>query len=108
MRTLVRYPWPGNVRELGNVIERAMILSPSAVLNLDAVFETATTSRTDTGERIEEVERVHFLQVLERCGWRINGAGNAADVLGMHPNTFRSRLKKLGIARPSGAVAPSP
>ena len=32
--------------------------------------------------------------------WRITGAGNAADTLGMRPSTLRSRLKKLGISRP--------
>ncbi|MCX5738011.1 MAG: hypothetical protein NTZ61_05845 [Proteobacteria bacterium] len=58
----------------------------------------------DAAERIDQVERAHFEQVLERCGWRINGNGNAAEILGMHPNTLRSRLKKLGIARPPAAA----
>jgi formate hydrogenlyase transcriptional activator len=100
MQALVRYAWPGNVRELGNVIERAMILSPGPVLQLDAAFEGRARPPPRTGERLVEVDRAHFVQVLERCGWRINGAGNAADVLGMHPNTLRSRLKKLGVERP--------
>ena len=106
MQALVRYPWPGNVRELGNVIERAMILSPGSVLQLDAVFEATATAPAQAAERIEAVERAHFEQVLERCGWRINGPGNAAEILGMHPNTLRSRLKKLGIMRPSPSPAP--
>ena len=38
--------------------------------------------------------------VLERCGWRINGSGNAAERLGIHPNTLRFRMKKLGVACP--------
>jgi hypothetical protein len=37
--------------------------------------------------------------VLRNCGWRINGLGNAAERLGMHPNTLRFRMKKLGIVR---------
>jgi len=37
--------------------------------------------------------------VLRACGWRINGAGNAAERLGLHPNTLRFRMKKLGIVR---------
>jgi transcriptional regulator with GAF, ATPase, and Fis domain len=49
---------------------------------------------------LEEVERQHILAVCERCGWRINGKGNAADRLGINPNTLRSRMHKLGIARP--------
>ena len=27
--------------------------------------------------------------------WRINGRGNAAERLGVHPNTLRFRMKKL-------------
>jgi sugar diacid utilization regulator len=41
---------------------------------------------------------------LRRCRWRINGPGNAAAVLGLHPNTLRFRMKKLGIQRPKGLV----
>jgi transcriptional regulator with GAF, ATPase, and Fis domain len=32
--------------------------------------------------------------------WRIEGAGGAAQVLGMKPSTLRSRMLKLGVARP--------
>lgn len=50
--------------------------------------------------RLDDVERHHIRGVLERCGWRVNGDGNAAEVLGLHPNTLRFRMKKLGISRP--------
>jgi formate hydrogenlyase transcriptional activator len=40
--------------------------------------------------------------VLERCGWRINGIGNAAERLGVRPNTLRFRMKKLGVVCPTG------
>jgi len=46
------------------------------------------------------VEREHILRVLERCGWRISGPGNAAVVLGLEPSTLRSRMDKLDIRRP--------
>jgi transcriptional regulator with GAF, ATPase, and Fis domain len=45
------------------------------------------------------VERAHIQGVLRDCGWRINGMGNAAERLGLHPNTLRFRMKKLGIVR---------
>jgi transcriptional regulator with GAF, ATPase, and Fis domain len=45
------------------------------------------------------VERAHIEGVLRDCGWRINGLGNAAERLGLHPNTLRFRMKKLGIVR---------
>ncbi len=99
MRALTRYAWPGNVRELGNVIERALILSSGPSLRIDA-FVASQRQRSGASERLDEMEREHFVRVLERCEWRIAGAGNAADRLGMRPSTLRSRLKKLGVARP--------
>jgi transcriptional regulator with GAF, ATPase, and Fis domain len=48
---------------------------------------------------LEEVERRHILATLDGCGWVIDGARGAAQALGLHPNTLRSRLKKLGISR---------
>jgi formate hydrogenlyase transcriptional activator len=100
MQALVGYSWPGNVRELGNVIERALILSRGPELRLDA-FGASHRAPAEPPLRLDEMERAHFLRVLERCGWRITGFGNAAEILGMRPSTLRSRLKKLGIARPA-------
>jgi sugar diacid utilization regulator len=39
--------------------------------------------------------------VLQNCNWRINGTGNAAERLGIHPNTLRFRMKKLGVVGPA-------
>jgi DNA-binding NtrC family response regulator len=49
--------------------------------------------------RLNAVERDYIRLVIDRCGGRINGRGHAAEVLGLHPNTLRSRMKKLGIRR---------
>jgi formate hydrogenlyase transcriptional activator len=49
---------------------------------------------------LEDVERSHILAVLERTDGVIEGPQGAAKVLGLHPNTLRSRMKKLGIRRP--------
>ena len=35
------------------------------------------------------------------AGEGIHGKGNAAEKLGLHPNTLRSRMQKLGITRPA-------
>jgi len=45
------------------------------------------------------VEREHILAVLKETGWVIEGARGAARILELHPNTLRSRLKKLGLHR---------
>jgi transcriptional regulator with GAF, ATPase, and Fis domain len=46
-------------------------------------------------------ESEHILRVLRETGWRIGGPSGAARILRLHPNTLRSRIKKLGIRRPS-------
>ena len=50
-------------------------------------------------DSLDAVQRVTSKRTA-RCGWRINGAGNAAVRLGMHPNTLRFRMKKLGVVCP--------
>jgi transcriptional regulator with GAF, ATPase, and Fis domain len=103
MDALQKYPWPGNVRELENVIERALILSRGPALELDESFGGGpgrAGQPRHSSDRFDTVAADHIVHVLEGCGWKIDGAGNAAEVLGMHPNTLRSRMKKLGIARP--------
>jgi len=108
MDALRAYDWPGNVRELKNIIERAMILSPGAVLELGNWFpgqhiSTGIASQTDekSGETIEEVERAHIQKVLAACDWKVRGKGGAAEHLGLKRTTLQSRMKKLGIQRPT-------
>ena len=50
---------------------------------------------------LEAIERRHMSGVLRQTNWVIDGPRGAARILGLHPNTLRSRLKKLGIARSS-------
>jgi formate hydrogenlyase transcriptional activator len=117
MERLTRYGWPGNVRELENVIERALVLSPGGVLDVGRDFLPAlpTPDVQDSrhpstvvpmpaasapgGGTLEDIERAHIAATLERTGWVIEGPRGAARVLDMHPNTLRSRMKKLGIER---------
>jgi transcriptional regulator with GAF, ATPase, and Fis domain len=115
MDALVAYDWPGNVRELENVLERALILSPGRTLRLDdplrapgrAAAAPAEGSSPGPGPVLDRsfdaMAREHVRAVLERCGWRINGPGGAAEVLVVHPNTLRSRMKRLGLARPQAS-----
>ena len=98
MRALQDHDWPGNVRELENVIERAMIRTMSDTLQLDGAFgaRSAEERRAPQGT-LDDILRSHIENTLQECGWRINGTGNAAERLGVHPNTLRFRMKKLGI-----------
>ncbi len=101
MQRLTTYSWPGNVRELENILERAVILATGPTLEIgpDVLSETVSTTAAGTRLALDEVDRNHILNVLGRTGWVIDGPKGAATLLGLHPNTLRSRLKKLGIER---------
>jgi DNA-binding NtrC family response regulator len=103
MDALQHHAWPGNIRELENVVERAMIASTGDTLQLDQPleFNRAGTVPVSDSDNLDDVQRMHIETVLQRCNWRINGSGNAAERLGIHPNTLRFRMKKLGVAGPA-------
>jgi formate hydrogenlyase transcriptional activator len=114
MQRLVAYSWPGNIRELENVIERAVILSPGPSLEVEAQVVPApsagspgdqTGAETETTPTLEESARFHILHTLKSCGWVVDGPRGAAAILGVHPNTLRSRMKKLGIRRTNDAAS---
>jgi transcriptional regulator with GAF, ATPase, and Fis domain len=100
MERLVAYPWPGNVRELENILERAVILSRGSTLEIGPELLPTTTILPISGEvDLATLERNHIRTVLEKTAWVIEGPSGAARILGLHPNTLRSRMKKLGVAR---------
>ena len=101
MQRLLAYSWPGNVRELENILERAVILAQGDALEISPDILSPSTS-TDAGQGLLDLAtlaRNHILTTLEQTGWVIDGPHGAAKVLGLHPNTLRSRLKKLDIHR---------
>jgi transcriptional regulator with GAF, ATPase, and Fis domain len=105
MRSLTNYDWPGNVRELENVVERALIFSTGDTLRLDHQLVTTAAPLLSTDQTLDAVQRQYIEKVLRECGGRINGAGNAAVRLGLHPNTLRFRMKKLGVVAPGARAA---
>jgi len=104
---LTKYDWPGNVRELQNVIERELILYRSGPLTFESLstnsLQKETMPRTSSKGAIpdpanlDEVMALHIRRVLECTNNRINGQGGASELLGINPNTLRSRMKKLGM-----------
>jgi PAS domain S-box-containing protein len=128
MEILSRYDWPGNIRELQNVIERAVVLSRGSVLRLGRDLlpvaaellpeeeiaasgpsngKKAGDDASDWSSSLEQVEKRYILQVLKQTDWVIEGPGGAARILDLHPNTLRSRMKKLGLDRSALASTPS-
>jgi len=101
MAALVRYRWPGNVRELRNVIERAMILATDSTLRVTLPETAAVRAPAATAATLKDSERRQIEATLAQCGWRIRGERGAAARLGLKPSTLESRMRKLGINRPS-------
>ena len=101
MERLTKYSWPGNIRELENVIERATVLAKGPMLQIDnLLFQGNAAPLSSTSDSLEEVERAHILHILQDVSWVIEGKQGAATRLGLHPNTLRSRMQKLGIKKP--------
>jgi len=98
MDNLKLYNWPGNIRELENIIERAMILSTSSTLKFEKL-ERIDKPLKEKFQSLEDFEREYIINVLDYTMWRINGTKGAARILDMHPETLRSRMRKLGIER---------
>ena len=71
------------------------------VVNIASRQAATDSDVAQSPENLDVVQRLHIEAVLQRCGWRINGRGNAAERLGLHPNTLRFRMKKLGVAGPA-------
>jgi PAS domain S-box-containing protein len=106
MERLTSYAWPGNIRELENIIERAVILTTGKTLEVSADMlpmdagNSAIASTGGVGTNLEAIERDHIQAALRQTKWVIEGPRGAAQILGLHPNTLRSRIKKLGLVRP--------
>jgi transcriptional regulator with GAF, ATPase, and Fis domain len=86
-----------------------MIASTGDTLQLDEPLRLggSGSSFIAPSENLDVVQRMHIETVLQRCGWKINGRGNAAERLGVHPNTLRFRMKKLGVASPAAKARES-
>jgi transcriptional regulator with GAF, ATPase, and Fis domain len=100
LERLRAYPWPGNVRELENVLERACVLARGDVVDLVDPLPDPLPSRERGDGRLRtlgEVEREHIERVLAATEGVIQGPRGAARILGLHPNTLRSRLERLEL-----------
>jgi formate hydrogenlyase transcriptional activator len=48
-------------------------------------------------DTLDAAQRAHIMKVLAMTGGVVEGTKGAAAILGLHANTLRSRMKKLGI-----------
>ncbi len=104
IEALQRHAWPGNVRELRNLVERGLILGSGPTLDIALELDSGTDAApAEPGDlTLEEAERRHIGRTLQLTGGRIRGKGGAAERLGVHEATLRSRMKALGIVRHPG------
>jgi Nif-specific regulatory protein len=109
LERLEAYAWPGNVRELRNVMDRAVLLSSGDVIRSSAlrlgVGAPSYAARATSGETgypathsLADVEADHIERVLRVHGGQLTAA---AEVLGIHRNTLRRKLREYEIGPPS-------
>ena len=120
MDALQKWPWPGNIRELENVIERAVILTVGSTLQVPAsAFQGAQpmpraaappaaggAAASAAAPAVPEIpyhegERDMILKALRDTKGVIAGPDGAAARLGLKRTTLHSKMRKLGIERPS-------
>lgn len=92
------------------MLERASILAQSPVVDIHEVLE-ATPSNSPAKDSdgpaessprtLIENEYQHITRILEETNWILEGKNGAAGILDIPASTLRSRMKKLGIKRPS-------
>jgi transcriptional regulator with GAF, ATPase, and Fis domain len=98
---LVGYDWPGNVRELENAIERALILGSADVIlpedlpdDLLETISPATAPAAKYHGALKDTKKQLILQALQKS----NGSYiEAAQLLGVHPNSLLRLIRKLGL-----------
>jgi formate hydrogenlyase transcriptional activator len=98
MSQLTQHPWPGNIRELRNAVERAMVMATGRQLTIP--LPSPVPAGPSRSAKLADVQKAHIRDVLESVGWRIRGAGGAADRLGLRPTTLETRMVKMGLVRP--------
>jgi len=101
---LLNYDYPGNVREMENILEHACLLCRGDVIRcehlprdlrlLPGVCPAPPASAGD-------LDKAEVLAALESHQW---SRQQAALALGIDRTTLWRRMKRLGIAVPSGAV----
>jgi transcriptional regulator with GAF, ATPase, and Fis domain len=104
IQRLSTYRWPGNVRELENIIERAMILHRGKPLRFDGLGSAGAALPDEErplleGDdlRLDGLVASHIRRVLDLADGKIHGPGGAGELLGVNPNTLRSKMRRLGI-----------
>ncbi|PLX06699.1 MAG: hypothetical protein C0598_13505, partial [Marinilabiliales bacterium] len=102
LHKLQAYSWPGNIRELENIIEQAVIICGNDVIksqyiNLKIKDNSSNIQGSNDFISLADMEINYIKEVLKKTKGKISGKNGAAEILGLNPNTLRSRIIKYGI-----------
>jgi DNA-binding NtrC family response regulator len=109
---LMNHDWPGNVRELENALERALVMGVSDTIlpdDLPESLQEADCPSSPSSSRyigtIKDTKKNLVIQALQQAG------GNyieAANILGMHPNSLLRLIRNLGLKTAKAAISNPP
>ncbi len=83
------------------LMDHKLVVIGSGPASWKASTRRPTSSPAQRDGTLQDLEREHIERVLEQCGWRICGERGAANRLGLKRTTLQSRMKRLGIQRPT-------
>jgi two-component system response regulator HydG len=122
---LMRHDWPGNVRELKHCVEQAVILGDGPSITAAQLPESlrglAQAPNADQAggrlpqavaglvgapglprgaeDPLDAVEARYILGILVQCEWN---QSRAAEILGLHRNTLREKIRRYGLRSGQG------
>lgn len=98
LAVLMNHDWPGNIRELENLVLRVSTVTRRRVIrvrDLPADLAGRRRSRAKTlKEAVDDFERDFIGEVLARAE---GSRRRAAERLGIHRNTLRGKMSRLGL-----------
>lgn len=99
LNLLTQYDWPGNVRELENVIERAVILSRKNAILPEHLPLRLRKTRDNSSLSLPTYNNNEKVVIMKALHLTDGNQSRAAKKLGIHRNTLRRKIQRLGIIR---------
>lgn len=92
-KKILNYSFPGNIRELSNIAERLVLLHSGE--KIDDIEWLSFQKEEFFSTKLEDMEKKHIEKVMKIAKYNIT---KASELLGIHRNTLREKLKKYNIS----------